>query len=1187
MWITGDVDLPDEILDAHERGDLVFFIGAGASLASPSNLPLFDGLAKALARRAAHPFSRRGGLDFFVGSLESLPGGFDAHHHAREIIANPKSKFNALHSAIVDLAGVGGDFRVVTTNYDDHLSTAAVSTSILIPDTWFGPALPVGRDFSGLVHLHGSVRRPEKEMILTDRDFGRAYITDAWAARFLLPMFDRFTVVFVGYSHDDVIMRYLALGLPSPKKSEVGQRFAITSEPHNPKWDYLGIRPIGYPVIGRNHSALTNAFEAWSNRSRMGQTEHRARVQTILSGGTILPLPERDYLHSRLRTVEGARDFSIATAALPDPLKVEWLVWLEDLPEFKALFSPKDASEATATLGHWFSRTFIASPALHGAALQTLERIGQSMTDSLFQSASWAVEDLARDDSVAGERWRAFLATSVRGQSAPLRGDTLLPDFGESRPRSTVVLRAVLRPLLHLKRPWSVGEAESARTIPDAEVTWNVEEYALTQHLRLAVESAAPGLLALGAALQDSLISAYDLLEAYDGEPGRDSLVHRRSSIGPHEQDDLREPIDAIIDALRDFGLKALPSRPDLPNLWWETGRGLLKRLSLHLVASDMSRTADDKIAWLLEHTDVYNFDLKHEIFEVLAAAVADASPATKDRVLGAAEVGPTNAVDLPDIGRHLAYIKYNLLVWLTRCAPGWDAASALLAGVQEDNPNFAPREHPDFDTWMSGGTWGGTLPMGIEDFAQAVESSVEAALRDLLNGDYSERYFDQPTWRDALQLVDKTVGSRPELGILLWDQINAEQEFDDKAGEMRRAITEGWAQAALGQSAGAAVERICQIVGDPESARAIGRFLLDQVRQSIDADESSFLSSLRDLARNLWIEQGRQFSHRPESDPLSFAPLYLNSWPGSLAQYWSHEVDRRWRNHRDDWAGLTEEEADALTQMLAGNRDALDAVQPAICGELYFFFAADPTFTVTNILPLFNDDASSRFAWYSYLHHPRYDDRLLSAGLLTSLTAEWDRLEDLSGHEVRSNFFGLVASIVTYAGIDARARRELLTQSVLASDGAYAADFARRTVRFLAADGVDGSEVWKHWLEQHLADRLNGRPRIAGAEELERWADTIPHLGNAIPAAVKLIKGEKIGIGEYLFAPDPTDEVLAIHGASLVQYYADRIRNTTPAQTYQRVPYQLRKLVDRLRTALGDDAVQTLLNIATERGLM
>src|SRR5690625_2036719 len=97
MWFTGDVELPDEILDAHERGELVFFVGAGASVGKPSNLPHFESLAKKLARLASHPFSKRGGLDFFIGQLESLPQRFDAHQHAHTLISDPRSKFNPLH----------------------------------------------------------------------------------------------------------------------------------------------------------------------------------------------------------------------------------------------------------------------------------------------------------------------------------------------------------------------------------------------------------------------------------------------------------------------------------------------------------------------------------------------------------------------------------------------------------------------------------------------------------------------------------------------------------------------------------------------------------------------------------------------------------------------------------------------------------------------------------------------------------------------------------------------------------------------------------------------------------------------------------------------------------------------------------------------------------------------------------
>ena len=58
MWITGDVELPDEILDAHERGELVFFVGAGASISKPSDLPDFSCLAKNSREWHRIPFPR-------------------------------------------------------------------------------------------------------------------------------------------------------------------------------------------------------------------------------------------------------------------------------------------------------------------------------------------------------------------------------------------------------------------------------------------------------------------------------------------------------------------------------------------------------------------------------------------------------------------------------------------------------------------------------------------------------------------------------------------------------------------------------------------------------------------------------------------------------------------------------------------------------------------------------------------------------------------------------------------------------------------------------------------------------------------------------------------------------------------------------------------------------------------------
>ena len=53
-------------------------------------------------------------------------------------------------------------------------------------------------------------------MVLTAKDFGRAYLTESggWARRFLVDLFANYTVLFVGYSHSDAIMTYLTPSLP-------------------------------------------------------------------------------------------------------------------------------------------------------------------------------------------------------------------------------------------------------------------------------------------------------------------------------------------------------------------------------------------------------------------------------------------------------------------------------------------------------------------------------------------------------------------------------------------------------------------------------------------------------------------------------------------------------------------------------------------------------------------------------------------------------------------------------------------------------------------------------------------------------------------------------------------------------------------------------------------------------------
>ena len=86
-------------------------------------------------------------------------------------------------------------------------------------------------------------------MVLTDRDFGAAYLTRGWAKEFLVHLFSNFTVLFVGYSHSDVTMNYLARGMD---QAEVEPRWALVSSNLKPEdeenWKHLDIKIQQYPI---------------------------------------------------------------------------------------------------------------------------------------------------------------------------------------------------------------------------------------------------------------------------------------------------------------------------------------------------------------------------------------------------------------------------------------------------------------------------------------------------------------------------------------------------------------------------------------------------------------------------------------------------------------------------------------------------------------------------------------------------------------------------------------------------------------------------------------------------------------------------------------------------------------------------------------------------------------------------
>ena len=296
QFVTNGPDIPDALLQAHEEGRVVFFCGAGVSY--PAGLPGFKGLVdqiymhvgttRDIVEQGAYDKKR---YDATLGLLERrLPGQRLAVRDALAQILTPKLRKKGAkdtHKALLRLSTTRkGALRLVTTNFDrifEHL-TARVKPSI---SSFAAPFLPVPKDsrWNGLVYLHGLLpKNPDDDalnrLVLTSGDFGLAYLTERWAARFVSGLFRNYIVCFVGYSIDDPVLRYMMdamaadrlLGESSPVAYAFGDCTTGQESRKSVEWEAKGVTPILYevPTGTQNHSTLHFTLKAWADTYRDG-----------------------------------------------------------------------------------------------------------------------------------------------------------------------------------------------------------------------------------------------------------------------------------------------------------------------------------------------------------------------------------------------------------------------------------------------------------------------------------------------------------------------------------------------------------------------------------------------------------------------------------------------------------------------------------------------------------------------------------------------------------------------------------------------------------------------------------------------------------------------------------------------------------------------------------------------------
>ena len=259
--------VPGDLLQDLEDDRVVLFCGAGVSRGA--GLPDYVELVKQVYQEMGFTPPVKGHSkwewpDRLLGDLEiiSLPGMV----RTEVVIALDKQAKNlSFHKALLRLARLNrhSGLRLVTTNFDTFFEAADPSLH-LGHNLHSGPILPIPRDdrsgsWQSLVHLHGRLEplpHPNDHLIMTSADFGRAYLTEGWAARFVTHLFANFTVLFVGYSLNDPVLRYMtdafgAAALAARRRSLRQPAFIFvpheTEVPPSPdEFRNRGLEPIFY-----------------------------------------------------------------------------------------------------------------------------------------------------------------------------------------------------------------------------------------------------------------------------------------------------------------------------------------------------------------------------------------------------------------------------------------------------------------------------------------------------------------------------------------------------------------------------------------------------------------------------------------------------------------------------------------------------------------------------------------------------------------------------------------------------------------------------------------------------------------------------------------------------------------------------------------------------------------------------
>ena len=591
----------------------------------------------------------------------------------------------------------------------------------------------------------------------------------------------------------------------------------------------------------------------------------------------------------------------------------------------------------------------------------------------------------------------------------------------------------------------------------------------------------------------------------------------RRSAIEAHEQDDLQEDVDPLIDTARECLEWLVVNQADVARIWSErhciSPAPLLRRLAVHTLSFRIDLSDDDKIAWLLERCDVNEIAAHHEISLALARAYPGAGSQQRRALIQAiSEYQEPNIRDRGnwDANRLSAHHRFTWFHWLHEADPDCSIAKEMLATVWTEHPDFRPSEHPDFTHYH----WSGVQsrdqsPWSVDALLARPASE---ALPDLLayQPTDQEKFEGHDRW-SMLGAVEEAARTNSSWGLELADSMVA---IGDWCSDLWYHLIVAWANAELDQ---VSVERVLSHLSADElqrqHAREIASVLTEVARKAHTSEAAELLDEANSIA--IALHQYAVNVEVPsfttstggvpqEADWLARA---INHPSGKLAEFWVQNIAQWHRRQQEESRSLNDEYRNALDDIMQDNGVASRLGRTILARHLPFLAYVDETWVLRNLIPLL-DPGHDEFAsaW----------DGLTYCGQMTPQTAELLREPflgaakhlnvELAGTR-RERFVAKYIGMLTwFTWFTSDPADEWITNLFNHGDSSVRHQFATEVSHHLRSLGeVRQKEWWSIWLKGYWENRLLGVPAQLDDTEIETMLEWTALLPAVYPEAVDL----------------------------------------------------------------------------------